>query len=291
MGPRFLFTLVLIFTLLTVSAQPPAKNNTFFASHGNPIITCEYTADPAPLVYKDTVYLYTGHNEAPLYHNGYEMHDWLCISSPDMVNWTEHPVPLTVKAFRWAKGDAWASQVIERNGQFYWDTAVEHASIKGKAIGVAVSDKPTGPFKDAIGAALVTIDMTTATSIGCDDIDPTVFTDTNRQAWLFWGNTKCYCAKLKQNMIELDGPIKTIDLPHYTEAAWLHCRKGWYYLSYAYQFPEKTAFATARNIAGPGQYKGILNEIAGNCNTNHQAVIDFKGRSYFIYHNGSLVPD
>jgi len=47
----------------------------------------------------------------------------------------------------------------------------------------------------------------------------------------------------------------------------------------------------SKNIEGPWVYKGILNEIAGNCNTNHQAIITFKGKDYFIYHNGALVPD
>lgn len=84
---------------------------------GNPIITNKYTADPAALVFKDSVYLYAGHDEAPPGKEGYAMHEWLCYSSADMVNWTEHPVPLTVKDFTWSKGDAWASQVIERNGR------------------------------------------------------------------------------------------------------------------------------------------------------------------------------
>ena len=68
---------------------------------------------------------------------------------------------------------------------------------RGKAIGVAVSDSPTGPFVDARGTALVTNDMTKATNISWDDIDPTVFIDDDGQAWLFWGNQKCYYAKLK----------------------------------------------------------------------------------------------
>ena len=89
-------------------------------------------------------------------------------------------------------------------------------------------------------------------------------------------------------MIELDGAIKTIDLPNFTEAPWVHKHGDWYYLSYAYQFPEKIAYAMSKSINGPWQFKGILNEVAGNSNTNHQAIIDFKGRSYFIYHNGSI---
>lgn len=92
-------------------------------------------------------------------------------------------------------------------------------------------------------------------------------------------------------MTELDGPIKTFDLPHYTEAPWIHKHNGWYYLSYAYDFPEKTAYAMSKSITGPWVYKGILNEIAGNSNTNHQAIIDFKGKTYFVYHNGALTPD
>jgi beta-xylosidase len=90
-------------------------------------------------------------------------------------------------------------------------------------------------------------------------------------------------------MIELDGPFKKIEgLPNFTEAPWIHKRKGFYYLSYAYQFPEKIAYAMSKSIHGPWIFKGILNEVAGNSNTNHQAIIDFKGKSYFIYHNGAI---
>ncbi|WP_316741452.1 glycoside hydrolase family 43 protein [Pedobacter antarcticus] len=256
---------------------------------GNPIIQDKYTADPAALVHRDKVYLYAGHDEAPAGKEHYVMNEWLVYSSSDLKTWTEHPVPLKAKDFSWAKGDAWASQVVERDGKFYWYATVEHGSIKGKAIGVAVADNPLGPFKDARGSALITNNMTTSrTSISWDDIDPTVFIDDDGQAYLYWGNTQCYYIKLKKNMIEQDGPIHMVDLPNFTEAPWLHKRKGWYYLSYAYQFPEKIAYAMSRSATGPWEYKGILNEVAGNSNTNHQAIIDFKGKSYFIYHNGSI---
>ena len=280
-----------IFLIAAASVNAQGNKDTLIHAASNPIITHKYTADPAAMVYKDKVYLYTGHDVAPARENRYVMHEWLCFSSSDMNNWTEHPSPLNVKDFTWAKDDAWASQVIERNGKFYWYVAVEHATIKGKAIGVAVSDSPTGPFKDAIGAALITNDMTTEAKISWDDIDPSVIIDGNGQAWLFWGNTTLHYVKLKENMVEIDGPFQKIDLPHFTEAPWIHKRKDWYYLSYAYEFPEKIAYAMSRSIEGPWEYKGILNEIAGNSNTNHQAIIEFKGKWYFIYHNGALVPD
>lgn len=263
--------------------------NTFAA---NPIITDVLTADPAALVVKDKVYLYTGHDVAKDNTKFYEMHDWLVYSSSDMVNWESHGPRLTVKEFKWAKGDAWASQIIERKGKYYWYVTVRHNDTKpGFAIGVAVGDSPLGPFKDALGKALITNDMTTDTPNDWDDIDPSVIIDDDGQAYLFWGNTKPRYAKLKKNMTELDGPITPITIPNFTEALWIHKRGNWYYLSYATGFPEKIAYAMSKSVTGPWEYKGILNELAGNSNTNHQAIIDFKGKSYFIYHNGGVQPD
>lgn len=277
-------------TLVSVAAPyvKAEKIDTSFVSKGNPIIGYKYTADPAAMVHNGKVYLYAGHDVAPPGKEFYEIHEWLCFSTSDLVHWDEHPVPLKAKDFAWAKGEAWASQVVEKNGKFYWYVAVEHGSIPGKSIGVAVADNPAGPFKDARGAALVTNDMTKATAIRWDDIDPSVIIDDDGQAYLFWGNTKCYYARLKDNMTELDGPIRVVELPAFTEAPWIHKKNGWYYLSYASGFPEKIVYAMSRNINGPWEYKGILNEIAGNSNTNHQAIIDFKGKSYFIYHNGAI---
>ena len=277
-------TVYFLFILLTNQSFAQDKQ-----ASGNPIFTDVYTADPAALVVGDTVFLYTGHDEAKPPKEGYEMHEWLCFSSTDMIHWTKRGSPLNVKAFAWAKDDAWASQVIERNGKYYYYAAVEHDSThRGKAIAVAVSGSPTGPFSDARGSALITNDMTSAQSgMMWDDIDPSVIID-NGQAYLFWGNRKCYYAKLKDNMTELDGDIREIDLTNYTEAPWIHKKGNWYYLSYASGFPEKIVYAMSKNINGPWQYKGVLNELAGNSNTNHQAIINFKGKDYFIYHNGGI---
>jgi beta-xylosidase len=255
---------------------------------GNPIITDVFTADPAPLVHRDTVYLYVGQDEAAP-HEGYKMNRWLCYSSRDMKKWTSHGSPLAPRDFKWAVGDAWASQVIEHNGKFYFYATVQHQN-GAKAIGVAVANSPTGPFKDARDSALVTNEMTTATPIHWDDIDPTVFID-GTQAWLFWGNQKCYYARLKPNMTELDGGIKVIpddQVKNFTEAPWLHKRGNTYYLSYATGFPEKIAYSTASKITGPWKYQGLVAEMAGNSNTIHQGIINFKGVDYFFYHNGSI---
>jgi hypothetical protein len=72
-----------------------------------------------------------------------------------------------------------------------------------------------------------------------NNLDPTVHIDNEGQAYIFWGNSVCYYAKLKSTLVELDGPINVLDLPGFTEGASVHYRNGWYYLSYGYEFPEK----------------------------------------------------
>jgi hypothetical protein len=255
---------------------------------GNPLFAHKYTADPAALVHDGVFYIYSGQDTGT--GTGYDMPNWCVFSTADMVTWYEHPIPLRANTFGWTTGNtSWASQVIERNGKFYWYISAEHKSIPGKAIGVAVSDSPTGPFVDTRGTAIITNNMTTKwTGISWDDIDPTVWIDDDGQAYLFWGNSQCYYAKLKENMIEIDGEIKAISLPNFTEAPWIHKRGEWYYLSYAYQWPEKTAYAMSKSINGPWEFGGILNELAGNSNTNHHGVVAYKGDWYFVYHNGGI---
>lgn len=255
----------------------------------NPIIDSVFTADPAAIVHGDTVYLYTGHDEQVPGKAGFVMNDWLLFSSNDMVNWQSHGPILKVTDFKWAKHSAWAAHMVERDNKFYFYTSVyyDKGENPGFAIGVAVADKPTGPFKDARGSALLTNNMTTHSSNNWDDIDPAIFIEENGDAYMFFGNFIPKYVKLKDNMIELDGEIKVLDIPHFTEALWLHKKDDYYYLTYASGLPETIHYAMSKSIHGPWEYKGLLNEVAGNSNTNHQSIIEFKDKSYFIYHTGS----
>lgn len=169
----------------------------------NPIIQTIYTADPAPMIYKDTVFLYTGHDEDNSTY--FTMKDWHIFSTTDMVNWTDRGVGLSLKDFSWVKKDAWAGQCIERNGKFYWYVPMNQANGKGMAIGVAVGSSPTGPFKDALGKLLVTT--------GWGDIDPTVFIDKDGQAYLYWGNPDLYYVKLNKDMISYDQQTGIVKVP------------------------------------------------------------------------------
>src|ERR1019366_106651 len=141
----------------------------------NPIIQTHYTPYPAPMVYNGRVYVYTG-DDIPGY-NFYYMTKWRVCSSSDMVNWTDHGSPISLESFSWARDRAWAAQCIERNGKFYWYIGAQ-TTQNNMSVGVAVSDSPTGPFKDAIGKPLVT----TGTWA---NIDPTVFIDDDGQAYLY----------------------------------------------------------------------------------------------------------
>jgi arabinoxylan arabinofuranohydrolase len=258
------------------------------AQAANPIVTDIFTADPAALVDQGRVYVYVGKDEAKEGGTDYVMNEWRVYSSCDMKNWTDHGSPLRYSTFKWAGRDAWASDIAKRNGKYYFYATVDHASIPGKAIGVAVSSSPTGPFVDARGTALVSNDMTRETAILWDDIDPAVFVDDDGQAWLYWGNTVMKYAKLKPNMTELDGPIHTVGLEAFTEAAYLHKHKGSYYLSYSRHFPEETVYMTGPSATGPWSFGGVVMEKNTNVKTIHHAVVDFNGKSYIFYHNGKL---
>lgn len=259
----------------------------------NPIIRTVFTADPAPLVHDGRVYLYVGHDEARG-DEMFTMRDWLVFSSTDMKRWTPHGPIMKATDFAWAAKDAWAAEAIEKEGKFYFYAAVEHDKTHpGKAIGVAVADRPTGPFIDARGSALISNDMTPQGKHSWDDIDPTVFTDGDGTTWLMWGNGTCYLAKLKPNMIELDGPVREIEIPHFEEGPWLHKRGDLYYLTYASldrsQNPNETiSYATAPAITGPWTYRGQLTGSGENSFTIHPAIIEFKDRWYFFYHHAGL---
>jgi beta-xylosidase len=257
-------------------------------SFRNPIIKQKYTSDPTAVVYNGSVFLYTGHDEAPPGSSEYVMNDWLCFSSDDLITWKEHGSPLKPTDFKWAMDGAFATKIIHHNDWFYWYVSVNHKTIKGTAIGVAKSQSPETGYKDAIGNALITMDMLPERTNKKANLDPSVLIDDDGKAYIFWGNQRCYYAELGVDLVTLSSEIKSIELPDFQEGSHIHKKNGWYYLSYGFGMPEKVAYAMSRNIHGPWEFKGILNEVAGNADTNRPCIIDFKDQSYFIYHNGAL---
>jgi beta-xylosidase len=278
---------------LSSCSTQPGVSTPVIVNHGNPLFRDLYTADPAPLVVGDTLYLYVGHDEA----RGDQMFnitEWLAYSTKDMQHWTAHGPIMKPTDFTWVQKDAWASQVHEKDGKFWFYTAVEHdpAGSHGKSIGVAVADNPLGPFRDAKGRALVKNEDTQGPH-HWDDIDPTVWTEPDGTSWLFWGNAVLKFAKLKPNMIEFDGPIRTIDLPDFEEGPWVFKRGDIYYLAYASMDKaispdERISYATAPSIEGPWTWRGELMGSAPNSFTIHPGIVEFKGEWYLFYHVGTL---
>lgn len=256
-------------------------------TESNPIIRHKFTADPTAVVFNDTVYLYTGHDEAKEDEQAYVMNEWLCFSSANLTSWDEHPVPLRATDFSWASGDAYASKIIFHKNTFYWFVSVSNKAGK-KAIGVAVADEPIGPFKDAIGKPLITHDMLPRFTNDKANLDPTVLVDDDSSIHIFWGNGLCYHAEVSNDLQKLTSEIEVLDLPGFAEGAQIHKKNEWYYLSYGYGTPERVAYAMSKNINGPWAFKGILNEVAGNAVTNRPCILEFKERDYFFYHNGAL---
>ncbi len=279
MKPRILIFIFFIVSLGIIQAQ-------------NPIFKNMFTADPAPLVYHDTLFLYTGHDTASVKAPNYEMADWQVFSTTDMVNWKAYGAIISPKTFSWAEKNAYAAQCIYNKGKFYWFVAVGHKqnaeSKGGLAIGVAVSDRPCGPFVDAIGKALVVNEMTTDMKYSWDDMDPSVFIDDDGKAYLYWGNGSCKYVKLKENLVEFDGPIHTFKPKNYTEGPLLYKRNKLYYLVYAARFPETIEYCTAPSPTGPWKYRGVIQDHVTNCTTTQAGIIDYKGKTYFFYHNGAL---
>jgi len=254
-----------------------------FVSHGNPIIRDKFTADPAALVEGDTLWLFTGHDaDGP--NGDYVMRDWLLYSTTDMKHWTEYPSPLSIEEFSWAASkQAYAGQAVKHKGKYYW-----YVSTNWCGIGVAVSDRITGPYKDALGRPLLTNADCFASKHSWACIDPTVLIDDDGTPYLIWGNGQCYYAQLKDNMIEIEGKVHQIDVPRFTEGPWIHKYQGRYYLTYASEWPEKIAYAVADHIGGPYRPMGIISGLAENSGTTHPAIVQFKGQWIFFTHNGLL---
>ena len=258
--------------LVTVAAIPCR------ARADNPIVQTSYTADPAPMVHEGRLYLYTSHDEDVTVKDFYTMNDWRLYSTADMVNWTDHGSPAGLKSFSWGNDSAWAPQGIARNGKFYLYVPLNNNS--GAKIGVGVSNNVAGPFTDPLGKALAFKDS--------GNIDPTVFVDDDGQAYMYWGNGTLRYVKLSSDMTSTSGSITDVSLSGFTEGPWFYKRAALYYMVFAATSGnEKISYATSNSPTGPWTVRGDIMGT-GSTFTNHSGIVDYKGHSYFFYHNSSL---
>ena len=268
----------------------------FFGIAQNPIIKNQYSADPSARVFGDRVYVYPSHDI--LATEGKGRKDWFCMedyhvfSSENLVDWTDHGMIVQQNKVPWVRPESysmWAPDCIERNGKYYFyfpSTPKDTTSIgRGFTIGVAVADKPTGPFIPESNPIK-----------GVKGIDPNVFIDKDGQAYLYWSGGNIFGAKLKANMLELDSEVKTLgDLPSkgLKEGPYVFERNGIYYMTYPHveNKIERLEYAISDNPLGPFKVMGaIMDESPTGCWTNHHSIIEFKNQWYLFYHHNDYSP-
>ena len=271
----------------------------------NPIIRDQFTADPTARVFNNKVYLYPSHDIVP---PAGQRQDWFCMedyhvfSSENLTDWTDHGVIVTQNKVPWVRPDSysmWAPDCVERNGKYYFYFPSAPKDGRGFGIGVAVADRPEGPFicePEPIK--------------GISGIDPCVLQASDGNAYIFWGAGRC--AKLKPNMKELadDTPKEKVkfgnrefemygvnclkDLPNrQAEGPFAFEYNGNYYLTYPYvrENTEVLGYAMSKKPMGPYEYKGlIMPEHENGCWTNHHSIINYKGQWYLFYHQNAFSP-
>lgn len=262
----------------------------------NPFIHDQFTADPSAVVVGDKVYVYPSHDIPCTESKGrigwFCMEDYHVFSSANLVDWTDHGVIVSQEKVDWVdpKGySMWAPDCIYRNGKyyFYFPTRAKDTTKYGRgfSIGVAVADKPYGPFTPQSEPIK-----------GVRGIDPNVFIDKDGQAYLYWSQGNIFAAKLKENMLELDSEVKILgELPDkgLKEGPYMFERNGIYYLTYPHvqNKIERLEYAIGNNPLGPFKVTGvIMDESPTGCWTNHHSIIQFKKQWYLFYHHNDYSP-
>lgn len=300
-----------LITLLSIARA--AAGPTSFTSPGNPILYdgTYFSADPAPFVYNDTLYIVCGRDEAPANVNDFIMNEWqvLKTSDPAKGDWTHYPsITKPNEVFKWAaKARAYASQIVPgKNGKFYLYAPVFQAKSIEKdpfAIGVAIADTPVGPWTDLHPQGPILSQKVPPPGNTIQNIDPTVLIDTDGRIYVYYGTF----GQLRAYEIEADmitpkpSTLKVItNLPGFFEAPWLMKRKDIYYLLYAGNNASPTspctptsyhacqAYATASSPLGPWTYRGVVLDIVSST-TSHSGAVEFKGQWYLAYHTADAI--
>ncbi|KAI1821251.1 glycosyl hydrolase [Xylaria intraflava] len=264
---------------------------------GNPFVDGWY-ADPDTEFYDGKYWVF------PTSSYSYEEQTYLdAFSSPDLIHWEKHPNILTIENVKWANRAIWAPATVSRNGKYYIyfgaNDIQEGESEKGAigGIGVAVADKPEGPYVDAIGKPLIG-----EYHNGAQPIDQDVFIDDDGQAYIFYGgHSHCNMAKLNDDMISIgqfdDGTsYKEITPEGYVEGAQMMKRNGKYYLMWSegsWTGPDySVSYAMSDSVTGPfpKQAEIIQQDPAVAKGSGHNGVINIPNTDiwYIVYHRRPL---
>jgi beta-xylosidase len=288
---RILITITLLSALCLqfASAQKSARKKT----SGNPIVQGWY-ADPEAAIFGKEYWVY------PTYSDKYEKQvHFDAFSSPDLVNWTKHANVLDSSNVKWAKRAMWAPAIVKKGGKYYFffgANDIQNNQTLG-GIGVAVADKPEGPFKDYLGKPLIDKFYN-----GAQPIDQFVFKDTDGQYYIIYGGWRhCNIAKLNSDFTAIaplaDGTLfREITPEGYVEGPVMFTRKGKYYFMWSeggWTGPDyRVAYAVGDNINGPFKKISVILKQDPSVATGagHHSVINVPGTDdwYIIYHRRPL---
>lgn len=250
----------------------------------NPILKLEnkdfmYAADPAAEVYNGKVYVYCSH-DVDTAVNYSTMQDYLVLESEDMEHWTNHGIVLKPREYDWAQGQMNAPDVAYKNGWYYFYFPFDKTHI-----GVSKSRSPIGPWEEAVSDKITTI------------FDPTVFVDDDGQAYIYGNDQKVNIgekgshvmgAKLKDNMVELDGAWMRLSEETINEAVHVFKREGKYY------FMGRKGWRTGYWMADfplptekYAEFKGYITKEQHDAPV-HMSAIEFKNQWYFFYQRGDV---
>lgn len=286
------------------------------------LIKSIYTADPRAHVYNGKLYIFPSHDiesGIPEDDTGahFNMRDFHVYSMEDPEGEVvDHGVALDIDDVPWAGRQMWSNDVAEKDGKYYMYFPVKDKQDIFK-IGVAVADKPEGPYK-----------AQPEPMKGSFSIDPVVFTDDDGSKYMYWGgiwggqlqrykngkyednddlrnpDEPAICAKivkLSDNMLEMaEEPRDVVILDSYGkplltqdenrrffEAAWMHKYKGKYYFSYSTGNTHLLCYAIGDNPYGPFTYQGvILTPVVGW--TTHHSIVEYKGKWYLFHHDSKV---
>jgi beta-xylosidase len=281
---KLFLTILILFSVICLA---PAQNRKPKTS-GNPVFPGWY-ADPEGAVLNGMFWIF------PTYSAPYNEQVFLdAFSSPDLVTWTKHPHVLDTAAVKWARRAVWAPAMVEKDGRYYLlfgANDIQNDNETG-GIGIAVSDKPEGPYKDYLGKPLIG-----KFHNGAQPIDQFVFKDKDQYYIIYGGWRHCNIARLNSDFTGLvpfpDGKIfKEITPEGYVEGPCMYIRNGKYYFMWSeggWGGPDYcVAYAISDNPLGPFKRIGKILEqdISIASGAGHHSLVKVPGRDewYIVYH-------
>lgn len=272
------------FALYAAIAQSEAAPS----CNGNPCFPGTY-ADPEGIVYDDSVFIF------PTRSLPYDEQTSLdCFSSADLKHWTKHENIIDTTEVKWAWGAMWAPSVFRKDGKYYLFFGANdvHEGETG-GIGVAVSDRPQGPYKDLLGRPLINEIVN-----GAQPIDQYIFQDKDGSYYMYYGGWgHCNIVRLSDDFTSLvpfpDGSIyKEVTPEGYVEGPFMLFKDGKYYFMWSEggwtQDDYRVAYAIADSPFGPFNRIGTILEQDPEIGTGagHHSVIrsSKNGKYYIVYH-------